>query len=320
MKEYFESLLEINSNNAHINTLYGEFLIRVCHEDCQNVRFLEKASVILKNIAESTQFNCKTDKYSDNAHTAIVIISGNEDELGKIVQTNNFIKESVGYQRRQLIGQNVSILMPKIFSDHHNNVLSRYLQTSNERMNGKERIVPVLCEDGFMFPATAYTKALPNLEQGIQIVGFISKVEVSLEDEEAESDISYILYDCSNEIVMGISSNCSRLYNIPKCLVYGDPHNNMNELKIKHLFGCSFEKEDSELTTIHEVQAEIDTRRLENEFIIINSESSKEMLDEGLRSTQRGVQRQVLVTSLLHLVYKGMPLRIISFYQSHARD
>lgn len=38
---------------------------------------------------------------------------------------------------------------------------------------------------------------------------------------------------------MGISKTCYTEYGIPKCLVYGDPQNSMNELKIKHIFGLN---------------------------------------------------------------------------------
>lgn len=67
--------------------------------------------------------------------------------------------------------------MPKIFGDSHNRVLGKYLSTSSERFNGKERMVPVLCKNGYMQPCYALTKALPNLLKGIQIVGFISIFE-----------------------------------------------------------------------------------------------------------------------------------------------
>ena len=79
VKEFFDSMLEINSNNAHIYRLYGEFLVRVCHEDAHNLRYIEKANIIVKNLCESSQLNTKVDKYSDNSHTAIIIISGNEN-------------------------------------------------------------------------------------------------------------------------------------------------------------------------------------------------------------------------------------------------
>jgi hypothetical protein len=66
--------------------------------------------------------------------------------------------------------------MPKIFGESHNQVLEKYLSTSSDKYNGKERIVPVLAKNGYMIPAVALTKALPDLEKGIRIVGFISKL------------------------------------------------------------------------------------------------------------------------------------------------
>lgn len=72
--------------------LYGQFLAWVCNEDFQHSKLLEKGETILKNMKESSKINGKNDKYSENSKTTIIIISGNEKEMGKIVQTNNFIK------------------------------------------------------------------------------------------------------------------------------------------------------------------------------------------------------------------------------------
>ena len=64
-------------------------------------------------------------------------MSGNEKDLGIITQTNNYIYKGLGYNRREIISQNVATIMPKIFGDNHNKVLRRYLSTSSERLNGK---------------------------------------------------------------------------------------------------------------------------------------------------------------------------------------
>lgn len=67
--------------------------------------------------------------------------------------------------------------MPKIFADYHTLSLDRYLQTSKEKYVGIERLVPVLHKDGFIIPSLTYTKQIPNLEEGIQLVGFISSYD-----------------------------------------------------------------------------------------------------------------------------------------------
>jgi PAS domain S-box-containing protein len=113
------------------------------------------------------------DKYSENSQTALVVISGNEGEIGTIVHTNNLIKNLLGYKRAELLDRNVSIIMPKIFGDGHNAILSRFISASESTVNGNERTVPALQKDGYMLPVTALTKALPNLSNGIQIVGYL---------------------------------------------------------------------------------------------------------------------------------------------------
>ena len=118
-----------------------------------------------------------------------------------------------------------------------------------------------------MFPGEAYTKALPNLVRGIEIVGFLSKVQMAAvgEDEQFTKNTSYILYDCKNEIVRGLSKTCYTLFGIPKCLVYGDPDNNMNELKIKDIFGSKFERDDqSSMIGGNQFQVQLNTTQLEN--------------------------------------------------------
>lgn len=100
--------------------LYGKFLTDICNDETQNHKYLEKAEQILKNLKESTKIDDSNEKYNDNAETTIIIISGNEKELGTIVQTNNFVHKSLGYYRRELISQNVALIMPKIFADFHN--------------------------------------------------------------------------------------------------------------------------------------------------------------------------------------------------------
>lgn len=40
VKDYFHEMQELNSNNAHIMILYGQFLAWVCNEDFQNLKLL----------------------------------------------------------------------------------------------------------------------------------------------------------------------------------------------------------------------------------------------------------------------------------------
>lgn len=53
--------------------------------------------------------------------------------------------------------------MPKLIGDHHDEVLKNYLDTNEEKINGKERFAPMIDKDGFLVPCTIMTKSLPDL-------------------------------------------------------------------------------------------------------------------------------------------------------------
>ena len=64
------------------------------------------------------------------AQTGIIVISGNQHNLGVILHCNTQVKKIIGYFMNDLIGQNISRVMPKVIGDHHDESLKGYLDTS----------------------------------------------------------------------------------------------------------------------------------------------------------------------------------------------
>lgn len=62
------------------------------------------------------------------------------DETGRIVLFNPAAEEMFGYAGEEVLGQNVSLLMPSPDRDHHDLFIARYLQTREARLdcNGRE--------------------------------------------------------------------------------------------------------------------------------------------------------------------------------------
>jgi PAS domain S-box-containing protein len=67
-------------------------------------------------------------KYGENTNTCIVTISGNYSNIGIINNTNNEILRMLGYSPSEIIDQNVSRIMPKIYGEMHDNFLRRFLE------------------------------------------------------------------------------------------------------------------------------------------------------------------------------------------------
>jgi len=90
----------------------------------------------------------KSHKILEMAAEGIVSI----DTGGKLLSFNRAAQKIFGYSEEEVIGKNVSLLMPAPHRDNHDEYLSRYLQTSQPHVIGKTREVQGRRKDGTPFP------------------------------------------------------------------------------------------------------------------------------------------------------------------------
>jgi PAS domain S-box-containing protein len=74
------------------------------------------------------------------------------DEHGIIESVNRAAVETFGYEREQMIGHNVKMLMPSPFSDGHDEYIANYLRSGAPKIIGIGREVLGLRSDGSVFP------------------------------------------------------------------------------------------------------------------------------------------------------------------------
>lgn len=67
--------------------------------------------------------------------------------------------------------------MPKFYSDSHDMYIRNYLETSESKIIGIERTVLALNKSGYLVACSLMIKILPNLDEGIQIIGFLKDIE-----------------------------------------------------------------------------------------------------------------------------------------------
>ena len=84
----------------------------------------------------------------DTVPDAMIVI----DERGLIVSFSAAAQATFGYTEEELIGRNVSVLMPSPDRERHDAYLQRYLETGERRIIGIGRVVTGLRKDGQTFP------------------------------------------------------------------------------------------------------------------------------------------------------------------------
>jgi len=95
----------------------------------------------------------------ETAPDAIILI----DERGIMESYSPAAERLFGYQPREALGQNVSMLMPSPYRERHDSYLAHYLTTGERRIIGIGRVVVGRRKDGSTFPMElAVGEALVN--------------------------------------------------------------------------------------------------------------------------------------------------------------
>lgn len=85
------------------------------------------------------------------------------DERGLMASFGKAAEKLFGYEESDMLGKNVSILMPTPYRDEHDGYIARYLETAEKRIIGIGRSVEAQRSDGTIFPM--------QLEIGEAVVG-----------------------------------------------------------------------------------------------------------------------------------------------------
>jgi len=100
----------------------------------------------------------RTQAILDTAVDAIITIN----ERGIIQSANPAVERMFGYAPQELIGKNVSMLMPSPHREQHDGYLERYLRTGEARVIGRGRELEAQRRDGSLFPIELALSEVPG--------------------------------------------------------------------------------------------------------------------------------------------------------------
>jgi two-component system, LuxR family, sensor kinase FixL len=107
------------------------------------------------------------------------------DALGIITSANPAAERLFGYPLRELLGQNVSILMPEPFRGEHDGYLARYMTSGQARIIGIGRELTIQRKDGSIAPIELAVSEVP-LDSGRMFTGIVRDIS---ERKRTESEL-----------------------------------------------------------------------------------------------------------------------------------
>jgi two-component system, LuxR family, sensor kinase FixL len=109
-----------------------------------------------------------------------VIITINHS--GIVQQVNAALETQFGYTPQELIGRNISLLMPAHHAEEHNSYIERYLETGQRRIIGVGRELVARHKNGHLFPISLSVSQVAGFPRFVGIIRDMSQ-QVELEKE-----------------------------------------------------------------------------------------------------------------------------------------
>ena len=114
----------------------------------------------------------------ETVNPCIVIASGDKQSIGVILDMNIEASLTLELTRQELIGANLTTFIPKVYANHHNYWMNRYFDNNRETIINTQRRVYAMNRRGFIIPCDLLVKIIPDLSDGIKIVGMFAKINL----------------------------------------------------------------------------------------------------------------------------------------------
>lgn len=204
-----------NNRGLRLLEIYGEYLRYVVNEPEDAKRILDKVESIKSSLlASSTYGDEKRLRNYENASPSIIVVSGDEKTMGEVISVNIEALNCLEMVRTEILGSNINIIMPKIYAIYHNKWMTRYFDENRDVVMGHARKVYTQNRRGFVFPIDLFIKVIPDLSDGIQIVGIFTKMQIVKPQT--------LLINTNTGEITGLTQGCYEAFGIHPALCYGN--------------------------------------------------------------------------------------------------
>jgi diguanylate cyclase (GGDEF)-like protein/PAS domain S-box-containing protein len=161
--------------------------------ECQDISDLIKASKATRGREE------RIHAILGAVDQAIITI----DEFGIMVDTNKVSESLFGHKIKDMIGQNVKMLMPEPHSSQHGEYLTRYQTTGRGHLIDQTREMEGLKADGSVFPIELTVTEVSTADNKAHYIGSVRDISVRRAQEE---QIRFLAF---NDALTGLPNRAS---------------------------------------------------------------------------------------------------------------
>ena len=214
----YDVLMKLSENNIKTLELYGGYLLDIENNVKEASKIYDRMIYIFRDKKK------KIKKMNlDSENVAIILMSILYKDRGRVIGVNAEACKLFRYTKSEMVDQPIEKFMPKFYSIHHKDFMARFLRHGTSSILGNKRKIFILNKQSFVQSCTLFVKILSSIDEGFQVVGFVSSKELSSEFTEQEFNrrkIKYVIvyeansgqlqYVCENSYkYLGMKSNTS---------------------------------------------------------------------------------------------------------------
>ena len=215
-KRSYEKLLKLTPRNPSTLRLYSNFLmILPCYTDLakkylqqaqnQEEQDTKKANMVFKETLDRPL------SFFDS-EVIILYVSASSDSIGEILKVNNYGLEFLGYSSSEILGRNISTIIPAPFSYNHDFHIKKVYEGINfSIIDNYDLFLYFLDKNGYIFEGKILLKLVPNGSEPPFIGSLIKPTCPKYE----------VMLFSSNWEIKALSKKCVELFELPDTI----PHN-----------------------------------------------------------------------------------------------
>ena len=140
-------------------------------------------------------------QFSEDEDLAIITVDSIGNNLGVVLNCNNNIQVALGYEKNGLLGKNVTKIMPKIYSELHNNFMLSFIRTETSHLRPFDKIVTALNKDSLLVEIKLTVRMMTSTQSALAIVGFIKPLL-----KEKSDDSGLLMFSLNSSEILGIDA------------------------------------------------------------------------------------------------------------------
>ncbi|CAD8162073.1 unnamed protein product [Paramecium octaurelia] len=209
VEDLWNRMQKMTQNLPKAMRLYAKFIIEVLQDKEFGEQLLDKSKKLQQQIIKQRNQSMLSILNNDDLcyeSNATIIVSTAPEKFAQIINLNLSCCNLFGFVKSEMINRKINIFMPSIYSKFHDAYFDRFMQTNDNRLINRERLVFIKQKSNYILPCFLTLKLIQSLDDSLQLGAQFRPLK--------QFKPTCHLIVGANEVIDSLSASCISFLNI----------------------------------------------------------------------------------------------------------